>query len=213
MKIYANCDTQDLPLNSSAVSWEENNLTNDKLNFSNGSVGVVADGKPIPGTQELIQAGMLITTAIQHVPHYFLSDFSAGILKEIHNMGNQNKRYVLCFEFDAATASEPVLEVWDDANLDSFDDYCLGEGVANNSWMWGITTTNGLPTSSWVGDTPTVGYKLAGSSSTHFLWLNDHAGALLTAKNLYCQLKIIVPASFAHAKSEAPCIVIKYTSN
>ena len=206
LKIHTNCDTQDLARGTSGVDWVEMNLTNDKLIFSAGSATVV-DGAAIPTPQELNSAALLITTVDVECPHFFLADASEAIIDEIHNAGTGNKRYVFCAEFDAATASEPVLEIWDDTDLDSITDYCLGSGVANDSFFRGICTTAALPGVGWTGS------RLAGSSTNHFLWLNAGLGALSAAKDLYWQMRITVPASFANAASEAPVITIKWTTN
>lgn len=206
LKVYLNCDTQDLPLGSSGVDWVEANLAADFLVFSNGSA-TVKDGEPIPSAFQLNQAGVVLSDSEQVVPHYFLADVSEDLLREIHNAGNQNKRYVFCFSFDGDTASEPVLELWDNSSLDTTDLFSLGAGVPTNSWFRGVVTTDGLPGVDWVGS------KLAGSTDGHFLWLNNLGGALSTAKDLYCNLKIVVPASFPSASAEAPIMVVKYTSN
>lgn len=206
LKIYVNCDTQDLPYGTTGVDWVEVNLGADALIFSNGSE-VVKDGEPIPGSSALNQAGIVLTALEQVVPHYFLADFNENLLKEIHNAGNKDKQYVFCFAFDGATASEPVLEMWDNTSLNTFINYSLGAGTASNSWFRGIVTTDALPGANWVGN------KLAGSSDTHFLWLNNQVGALGAAKNLYCNLKVVVPASFPNASAETPIMVVKYTGN
>lgn len=207
LKFYCNCDTTDSPLGTTGVDWVEMVLGTDYLVFTAGSVAV-ADGQPIPSAQELSQAGVVITNAIQVLPHYLLADIGVG-LKEIHNAGAKNKRYVFCVSFDGATTSEPVLEVWDDSDFDTFADICLGASVATDSWYNGITTTIGLPSggASWVGN------KLAGSSSTHFLYLNDGNGALSGATDLYFQFRIAIPANVQVGGSESPCLVIKFTTN
>lgn len=206
LKIHINHGTQDLPRGTSGVDWVEMSLTNDQLIFSAGS-DTVADGETIPSSTDLNSAAMLIDTVDVECEHFFLADASAVELKEIFNAGNQNKRYVFCAEFDAATASEPILEVWDNEDLDSIDDYCLGAGVANDSFFRGITTTDALPGVGWTGS------RLAGSSTGHFLWLNNENGALSTAKDLYWQMRITIPASFGNAAAENPVFVIKYTTN
>jgi hypothetical protein len=206
LTIYVNTGTADLARDDSGSIFTQMNLTNDKLIFSAGS-DVVKDGEPIPTTQQLNSAAMLITTSDVECPHFFLSDFSEDELVEIHNAGNQNKRYTFCAAFDAATASEPILEIWDDTDLDSIDNYCLGEGVASSSFFRGITTTAGLPGAGWTGK------RLAGSADNHFLWLNNESGALSGAADLYFQLRITIPANFSNAAFEAPVFAIKYTSN
>jgi len=206
LAIYANTSTQDTELGSSGAEFTEISPTNDTLIFSAGS-DVVKDGEPIPTQAQLISAGVVITGAELIVPKYFLQDISESELKEIFNMGNQDKRYVLAFDFDGATASEPVLEVWDDTDMDSIDEVTLGEGSASLSWWRGITTTDGLPGSNWTGS------RLAGSGSGYFLFLNNENGALAGADTLYCQLKIIIPSTASAGGSANPIIAVKWTSN
>ncbi|MGD2072069.1 MAG: hypothetical protein PVG65_01080 [Candidatus Thorarchaeota archaeon] len=207
LTIYANTGTSDVEVGDSNADFTEIDVDNDELIFSAGSDSV-ADGEPIPSDTQLNQAGLLLVTprAEQTYDKYFLSDNSAGILKEIHNMGAGNYRYVLAFSFDGATASEPVLEVWDDSDLDSINNVSLGAGTPSNSWFRGITTTGALPGASWTGS------RLAGSSDGHFLYLNDENGALSGADILYCQLKVVIPASQTDAGANTPVIAIKYAT-
>jgi len=206
LTVYLNTGSQDTELGTSGVEFTEFSEGNDKLIFSAGS-DVVADGEAIPSQSELIQAGVVLSGAEQIVSKYFLEDTSANQLKEIHNMGNQDKRYVMAFDFDSATASEPVLEIWDDSDLDSITATTLGAGVPSSSWWRGIVTTSDTPGNNWVGQ------KLAGSSSGYFLQLNDGNGALSGADTLYCNLKIVIPASATTGGSANPVIVVKWTSN
>ena len=208
LKIYANTQAvNDLPRSTNPADFVEMSLTNDKFIFSAGS-DVVKDGEPIPTTQQLNSAGMRIISSDVECPHFFLADaLPTPLLKEIHNAGNQDKRYVFCVAFDAETASEPVLELWDDVDLDTIANYCLGAGVANDSFFRGITTTAGLPSYPWTGK------RLAGSGDNHFLWLNNESGALSGATDLYFNLRITIPASFGNAAAEAPVMVIKWTEN
>jgi len=206
LTICTNCDTTDAALGSSGVDWIEVSTDNDYIIFSSGS-DTVKDGEPIPGAQSLNQAGIVISSSEQVVPKYFLADVGFNVLREIPNAGNQNKRYVFAFYFDGATASEPVLECWDNIDLDSFDNYCLGSGVANNSWVRGVVTTGGLPGANWTGS------KLAGTADGHFLSLNGGLGALTEAKALYCNLKVVVPANFENAGAEAPVFCVKWCTS
>jgi len=206
LTIYFNTSSQDLPQGSSGVDYLTFDDTNDELIFSKGSA-VVADGEAIPSESQLNQAGIIITGSDQVIPKYFIADNDANLLKEVHNMGNQNKRYVLCFSFDGVTASEPVLEVWDDTTVDTADSYGLGAGTTADSWFRGVLTTDGLPGADWVGTT------LAGDTPGYFLWLNNQAGALTGAKDLYINLKVIVPANFAYSGNESPVMVCKFCSN
>jgi len=206
LTIYANTGTQDSELGTTGTEFTEISPANDDLIFTAGS-NVVKDGEPIPSQSDLIQAGVILSGLEQTVALYLLADVSANELKEIFNMGNENKRYVMAFDFDGATASEPVLELWDDSDLDSIDGTTLGAGVPSSSWWRGITTTSGLPGVNWVGS------RLAGSGSGYFLQLNDGNGALSGADTLYCQLKIVIPASATVGGSATPVFAVKYTSN
>lgn len=205
LTIAVNCDNQDQPYGTSGVDWVDVDVSNDYLIFTAGS-DTVKDGETLPSSSDLNQAGTIIIGSDVDIAHYLLADYNANQLKEIDLAGNQNKRYVFAFSFDGGTGSEPVLEVWDDSDMDSIDDYCLGNGVASNSWIRGITTTDGLPGASWTGS------RLAGSSSGNFLWLNNQNGALGVAKVLYCQLRIVIPASYPYSAAETPVFVVKYTT-
>jgi len=206
LKLYVNVGTDDVARDETGADFVEVNATNDRLIFSGGS-DTVKDGEPIPTTQQLNSAAPLIIASDVEVEHFFLADASEVLLREIHNAGNQNKRYVFCVAFDAETASEPVLELWDDSGMDTVENYSLGEGVANSSFFRGITTTDALPGVGWVGK------RLAGSSDNHFLWLNNENGALDGAKDLYFNLRITIPANFSYGFAENPVFVIKWTEN
>jgi len=206
LTIAINHSTTDSEYGTSGIDWVDLDLVNDYIVFSGGS-DTVKDGEVIPSQSNLNQAGIVLDGTEQIVDVYLLADNSANELKKIELMGNQDSRYVMAFDFDGETASEPVLEVWDNSSMNSVNNVSLGEGVPTSSWWKGITTTDGLPGADWVGT------RLAGSTNGHFLWLNESAGALLSAKTLYCNLKIVIPASATTAGSETPLIVCKYTSN
>jgi hypothetical protein len=186
-------------------TWVDISELNDKLIFSAGS-NVVIDGASLPSQSDLIQAGVILSGAEITVPKYFLADLSDNLLKEIHLAGNQNSQYVFAVVFDGATASEPVLEVWDDTDYDSVLIPELGAGTPASSWYRGITTTTNPAGVNWVGS------RLAGSSSGHFLLLNDGNGALSVADTLYFQLKIVIPSTATIGGSAVPVIICKYLS-
>lgn len=208
LQIFVNTGLTDQEYNTSGAEFTEFSEGNDQLIFTAGS-DVVKDGEPIPSQSELIQAGVILTGAEITVDKYLLSDLSANELKEIFNMGNQNKRYVLAFVFNAATASEPTFEVWDDSNLNTVLSIILGGGSPSASMIRGVTTTDGAPGADWA---PT-GTKMAGSSSGNFLYLNNQNGALSGADTLYANLAIIVPASQTTGFSANPVFVAKWLSN
>jgi hypothetical protein len=206
LTIAINVANTDTPYPNSGGIWTVIAPSVDYLVFSAGS-DVVDDGLPIPTQSQLNQAGVVLTGVQQIVSKYYLADVSANELKQVHLMGNTTSRYVLAFSFDAATASEPVLELWDDANLNTVDGTTLGAGTPSNSWWRGITTTNSAGGANWTGST------LAGASDGHFLNLNDGAGALSGAAVLYCNLKIVVPASASTGTNATPKFAVKYASN
>jgi len=205
LKIYVNNGTSDLELNISGSSWVEIDTTNDEIIFTDGS-DTVKDGEAIPSDTQLNSAAPILDSTEQTIAMYLLSDNSASALKEIHNMGAGNYRYVMAFEFTTATVSEPVLEAWDDTDLDSVDSVPLGSGTPSSSWFRGVTTTAALPGAAWTGS------RLAGSSDGNFLWLNNESGALSVADVLYCQLKLVIPATQQDAGSTNPVLAVKYAT-
>jgi len=206
LTIAINHSTTDSEYGTTGVDWVDLELANDYLIFSGGS-NVVKDGEPVPSQSDLNQAGVVLDGTEQVIDLYLLADNSASELKEVFMMGNQDKRYVMAFDFDGETASEPILELWDNSSMNSINNISLGAGVPTSSWWKGVVTTDGLPGADWTGT------RLAGSTNGHFLWLNNQAGALLSAKTLYCNLKIVIPASALTAGAETPVLVVKYTSN
>lgn len=206
LTIAANVSSNNTPYSESGAAWIVVDSTNDTLIFSAGS-DTVADGETIPTQSEYNQAGVILTGVQQIVSKYFLADASANMIREIQLMGNTTNRYVLAFDFDDVTATEPVLELWDDSNLDTIAGTSLGAGTASSSWWRGITTTSSSPSADWTGST------LAGSSSSHYLNLNASGGALSGAKTLYCNLKIVIPASAATGLSATPVFAVKFASN
>jgi len=203
--VALNCSATDAEYGTPGVDWVDMSA-NDYLVFSAGSDSV-ADGEAIPSQAQLNQAGVVLTGIEQTVSKYFLADISDNLLKEINLMGNQDKRYVMAFDFDDATATEPTLEMWDDATMLTTTGITLGDGTPSNSWWKGVPTTAGSPGSSWSGT------ALAGSGSGRYLNLNNGSGALASADTLYCNLKIVIPASASSGINAQPKIVVKYASN
>ncbi len=206
---HINTDTQDLPLDTSGVTWIEFSEGNDKLIFTAGNTEV-QDGADVPSAAELISAGIILTGAQIIVDDYLLEDVSDNLLKSIDNAGNVDKRYVFAFSFDSAgTASEPVFEFYDDDQLNSATGAILGSGTPSSSFIRGVTTTSGSPGANWI----TTGTRMAGSSDGNFLYLNDQNGFLSGAAVLYCNLCIVIPASQTTGFSASPVGVIKWLEN
>lgn len=209
LDIWFNIDTQDLPFGSTGVNFLQFSEGNDSLIFSSGSADV-ADGQPVPTQSELISAGVILTGSQIVVSEYFIADASANLLEKVYNMGNQNKQYVVAFDFSDATASEPVLEVYDDSNLNTISGTILGAGTPSSSFIKGVTTTYNTPGAGWALASPAT---LAGSSANHFLYLNDQQGALTGAQTLYCNLALVIPASQTVGFSANPVFVVKWLDN
>lgn len=210
LDVYFNIDTQDLPLNSTGVSYLQFSEGNDEFIVSAGSTEVI-DGANIPTQSELISAGIILTGSQIIVSQYFISDASANLLERIFNMGNVDKQYVIAFDFDGATASEPVFEVYDDSDLDTVTGTILGSGTPANSFIKGVTTTTSSPGVNWaIGGGVT---KMAGSSSGNFLYLNDQNGPITGAATLYANLAYVIPASQTVGFSANPVFVVKWLDN
>lgn len=193
--------------NTDSGNFVTMDLTNDKLIWSDGS-SAVADGQDTPSDAELNEASPLVPSSVEYeVPKLFLLDFSATgqELKEANLAGSADNRYVLRFEFDADTATEPTLEAWDDNDHDSNDLNCLGAGTGANSYIKIVRTTDGSPGASWSG-TP-----IAGASNKSLM--NGGGGALGSGSHtIYYNIKVILPVGATPA-SETPILTVRYTWN
>lgn len=204
--ISVNTDTQDLPKGTSAIEWTDIEPLDDSIIFTRGD-NIVKDGAQIPSASALTQAGIILNSTEQIVSNYLLSDVSANTLKTIFGMGNLDNKHVIAFDFDGITASEPVLEAWDDASMTTINTTVLGQGSAISSWLRGVVTTDISPGTNWLG------VRLAGAADGNFLWLNNGNGALSAPKILYCNLKLVIPALQLDGIADTPIIVVKYATN
>lgn len=120
----------------------------------------------------------------------------------------ENKRYVFAFSFDGATASEPLLECWDDSNHNTTAKHVLGNGTPANSFVKAVCTTASLPGADWAGA------AIAGANK---LQLNNGNGALPalasgeTSQELYANIKLVIPAAYATPAVETYVTTIRYT--
>jgi len=186
-------------------------LANDKFIWSDGS-SAVADGQDTPTSAELNEAAPLSPSgSVYEIPKMFLLDYSdtGQELKEVDLAGSDqggggNYRYVLRFEFDAATATEPTLEAWDDSDHDSYADVCLGETGANDSYVKVVRTTAGSPGASWTGT------AIAGGSAKS--QMNGGAGALVGATTIYYNIRIELPDG-SDPFAETPVLTVRFTWN
>jgi len=115
----------------------------------------------------------------------------------------ENKKYVYCFAFDAATATEPQLEAWDTSAHTTYAKHVLGNGTPANSMVKAVCTTTTLPGAGWAGT------AIAGGSNV--VLLNNGSGALGGAADLYCNLKIVIPAGYSTPAAETFILCVRYT--
>jgi hypothetical protein len=207
LKLLINNTTSDTIITNVGTDWIEVDDTLDYFIFTAGGSGV-ANGNTIPSVTLLNRyAVQLDDTNIVVVPKYLLADYSSGILKEAKLAGNQNKRYAFGVRFDGATASEPVLEAWDDTNMTTVVSAALGSGTPNLSWYKAFCTTAGLPGVDWPG------IPLAGAGISNIVLLNNGAGALTGATDLYFNFKVVIPGGYLTPSLQTPILTIVYTTN
>ena len=118
----------------------------------------------------------------------------------VKGMG-ENKRFVFAFSFDGATATTPRLEAWDDSDHDSSDTNVLGAGTPADSMVKAVKTTDSLPGAGWAG-TP-----IAGASD----YLELDTAALSGAKDLYANIKIVIPTAYATPAAETFIFTVRFT--
>jgi hypothetical protein len=205
--LLINNTVNDTPVVNIGTDWIANDPDYDSFIFSQGG-GAIADGQILPSESLLNRyAVQLDDTDPVVVPKYFLADFSANLLKELKLAGNQNKRYVFAASFDGATATEPVLECWDNNSMDTILSPALGAGTPSASWYKAVCTTLALPGVDWVG-TP-----LAGDGISNSLLLNNGNGALSIADILYFNFKIVIPGGYLTPALHTPIMSIIYATN
>jgi hypothetical protein len=115
----------------------------------------------------------------------------------------ENKRYSFCFGFDGATATIPRLEAWDTSAHSTTDKHVLGAGTPANSFVKAIKTTDSLPGNDWVGT------AIAGTSN----YVNLDSAALTVAKDLYANIKIVIPVDYATPAVENFVLTVRFTWN
>jgi len=174
-----------------------------------------------PTPEELNAHGVIISdVANKLVPECLVVDYDGGwntfFTNLLIGMGI-DKRYVLCFSFDGETANEPQLEAWDDSDHDSYAKHVLGAGVPANSMVKAKCTTGGLPGANWA--VAGTGTSIAGSGATRIVKLNDGNGALPaletgeTSQELYANIGIVIPVSYATPSVESFVLTVRYTWN
>jgi hypothetical protein len=183
-------------------------LINDYLIWTAGDTVVKDLMTHEPTPEELNAAASIIDTDDDVMAALcLLMDYSHDVggayyTHKVLGMG-ENKRYVFCFDFDGATATEPQLEAWDNSGHSSYLNHVLGNNTPLNSMVKAICTTIAAPGASWVG-TP-----IAGGSNV--ILLNAGAGALGVAGQLYANIKIVIPADYSTPAAETFVLTVRYT--
>jgi len=216
--LSVNVGDSDVAYGESGAEYIDLDLINDFLIWTAGD-DTVKDGMiDVPSQTQLTNASPIIPLLGESdliVPLCLLMDYSAETgephLLEIQGMA-ENAQYVFAFRFDGATATEPQLEVWDDDTMLTIEKYVLGGSEdtphenPEDSMVKAVCTTIALPSEGWLGT------AIAGDGSTRVVGLNG--GLAITevdGKDLYANIKIVIPANFSHPAIETFSLVIRYT--
>jgi len=171
----------------SSSFWVVIDLTNDSILFLDDQQ---TDGDPNTTKYPVIipDAGNL------EAPKTFVDDASEEIFDQVPLAGTTageqsggDTQYVFAIYFDGATAGIPTLEAWDDDTHATAEDEFLGGGMPADSTLLAVATTNGAPGSATWAGTP-----LSGTDSR----IELDTGALEGAKNLYFNIKQVIPSTF-----------------
>lgn len=181
-------------------------LTNDYLIWTAGDAIVKDLMTHEPTAGELNAAATIIDDVLATtIALCLLMDYSHDIGGSYYThkvMGmSEDKQYPYCFSFDNATATIPRLEAWDDSGHTTANKNVLGLGTAVNSMVKAIKTTDGTPGAGWIG-TP-----IAGASN----YVELDSAALSVAKDLYANMKIVIPAGYVTPGAETFVHTIRYT--
>lgn len=188
------------------ADYIEMDLTNDYLIWTAGDATVKDLMTHEPTSDELNTAASVISDdADVDIALCLLMDYSHNVggayyTHKVIGMG-ENKRYVFCFAFDGATAMIPRLEAWDDSNHTTIAKNVLGAGTPANSFIKAVKTTDALPGAGWTGT------AIAGASN----YVELDSAALTVAKDLYANIKIVLPQSYATPAAETFCLTVRYT--
>lgn len=196
----------DVPYSTNPGEFITMDLTNDYLIWTAGNDTVKDHMTHEPTADELNEAATIIDeNSPTTVALCLLMDYSHDVqgsyyTHQVFGMGD-NKRYVFCFSFDGMTAMIPRLEAWDNEDHDSYDNHVLGNGTPANSMVKAVCTTNSAPGAGWSG------VPLAGEDN--YLELDETA--LEDAKDLYANVKIVIPAAYDTPAAESFVLCVRYT--
>ena len=213
LTVLANYVDADVNYQTTPGDYIALDLTNDYFIWTEGDATVKDLMLAEPTSDQLNTAATQIDPDVDTtVAKCLLMDYSHDVggayyTHLVKGMG-ENKRYVFGFSFDGATASEPQLEAWDNSDHDSTDNHVLGNGTPASSFVKAICTTASLPGASWAGS------ALAGANVVQ---LNNGNGALaalasgVSSQELYANIKIVIPSSYATPATETFVLTVRYT--
>lgn len=211
LTVLANYVDADVNYETTPADFLALDLTNDYFVWTQGDATVKTLMTHEPTPAELNAAATKIDPDNpKTVAKCLLMDYSAlgGYYTRLVVGMGENKRYSFCFSFNGATASEPLLECWDDSNHNTTAKHVLGNGTPANSFVKAVCTTASLPGASWAGA------AIAGANK---LSLNNGNGALAvlasgeTSQELYANIKLVIPAAYATPAVETYITTIRFT--
>ena len=213
MKFLTNYVDADVDFATTPADYIEVDLANDYLIWTAGDATVKSLMTHEPTALELNAAAEVIDPASDvTMALCLLMDYSHDVGGSYYThtvLGmSENKRYVYCFSFDDATATEPQLEAWDTSGHTDTDKHVLGAGTPASSMVKGKCTTVSAPGASWAGA------AIAGASNV--ILLNAGNGALTTPgsgldNDLYANLKIVLPQDYSTPSVETFIFTVRYT--
>jgi len=187
---------------ANSSNWVVLDLANDKIMFLDTQQN---DGDSRTGSKFPV---IIPQSSSIEAPRTFVDKLSLGIFDQVPLAGTSagsqnggNNQYVVAIYFDGPTAGIPYLEAWDDTSHTTAANAFLGGGTAANSTLLAVATTNGAPGSAtWTG-TP-----LAGLTSRVSL----DVAALSGAKNLYFNIKQVIPSTFVPQQNNNIVLTLRY---
>jgi len=205
LKFLVNIVDADVNYATTPADYGEVDLTNDYLIWSKTLADLMTHeptSSELNENAEIIDPAVAVTVSKCLWMNYSHEIFGPYYTHLVKGMG-ENKKFVYCFSFDGATATEPQLEAWDTSAHATAVKNVLGLGTPANSMMKGVCTTTTLPGANWAGT------SLAGASNV--VLLNDGSGALSGAKDLYANMKIKIPANYSTPAAETFVLTCRYT--
>ena len=184
----------------SSSNWEVFDTSNDKFIWTseeqnnNDSITGIVYPVPIP------------VSGNKEAPKTFVWDTSEGLLRQVPLAGTTaglqsggDTRYVFALYFSGPTDSIPYLEAWDNTNHSTAD--CAFLNHDGFSLITAVNTTNAAPGSdTWTGT------DLKGTESRIVL----DTAALAGGKNLYFNLKLVIPSGFTAQTYTAAVLMVRF---